>query len=732
MKLRRESLRVRVAGSVLLCVVLLVLWGLDGFAVELPPGFVAETLATNLNAATAIAPASDGRVFITDQTGKLLVWKNGVVLSQPALTLHVTDYWERGLIGVTLAPDFPHTPHLFVLYVTDRPFVHHVLSRFTLTRDVVDPASEIVLFEGDDQAKLGGTMPAGHQGGPLRFGPGGKLFVSLGEQTAGEPSQHLDTLQGKIIRLNSDGSIPGDNPFFTKPTGKYRAIYAFGIRNSFGMAVQPETGRMFFTDVGGSAFEEVNELVAGANYGWPRAEGFSANAAFKQPLHAYPPLIGQSIVGGAFVRRDASWPAKWRGKFLFGDFMKHWIKALDPDAPTNVLSFARGLNGPVATELGSDGSLFVLNRGAIWRDPKKFVANAGSLIRIRYSPESALSVKATRLNTNTAALGLPLNSAALPRRLSQTGLFGYITSRSALTNLAKFELNVEPWEPGVIIENAIALPPGERLLFSASNDFHVPSGTVLIRDVRLLPAASDASVTRNLETRVFVAGEPCGYGASYRWRADGLDADLVEDAELATAPTPGPQSKPHAWFFSGVEDCLCPPVTSVAFAPMLMLNARQLNHPGAENPLRWLADKHLLAGLPGETALLALPRLAHWADKSASPELRVRSYLEVHCAVCHQPGGASRGLFDARFTTPLESAGIINGELAAGDLGIAGAKVVVPGAPEKSILFRRLSDTGFFRMPPVQYHNQPSPILPVVEEWIRQMGVRAELNRRKP
>src|SRR5206468_4618131 len=167
--------------------------------------------------------------------------------------------------------------------------------------------------------------------------------------------------------------------------------------------------RMFFTDVGGSAFEEVNELVPGANYGWPRAEGFSTNAAFKQPLHAYTPLIGQSIVGGAFVPRATTWPAKWRGKFLFADFMKHWVKALDPDAPTNVLSFARGLNGPVATELAPDGSLLVLNRGAIWRDPKRFVPNAGSLIRIRHTGEQRLAgapgPALASLNTSLAALG---------------------------------------------------------------------------------------------------------------------------------------------------------------------------------------------------------------------------------------------------------------------------------------------------------------------------------------
>jgi hypothetical protein len=82
---------------------------------------------------------------------------------------------------------------------------------------------------------------------------------------------------------------------------------------------------------------------------------------------------------------------------------------------------------------------------------------------------------------------------------------------------------------------------------------------------------------------------------------------------------------------------------------------------------------------------------------------------------------ASRGSFDARLTTPLAQTGLINGELAAGDLGIAGAKIVVPGSPEKSILLRRMKDTGFFRMPPVQYHNEPSPILPVLEEWIRSL-----------
>src|SRR5205085_7719590 len=157
-----------------------------------------------------------------------------------------------------------------------------------------------VLLEGDDQAKLGGSQPGGHQGGPLRFGNDGRLYVPLGEQTAGEPSQRLDTLQGKILRLNADGSIPEDNPFFARPTGKYRPTWAYGARNPFGLAVQRETGRMFFTDVGQSSFEEVNELVRGANYAWPRFEGYSTNVGFKSPLYAYPPVLGRSVCGAAF------------------------------------------------------------------------------------------------------------------------------------------------------------------------------------------------------------------------------------------------------------------------------------------------------------------------------------------------------------------------------------------------------------------------------------------------
>ena len=722
----------------ILLLLFLFVFGTAVGAVELPHGFDSEILATNLNAATAIAPSPDGRIFIVDQTGKLLLWKEGSVLERPALTLHVTDYWERGLIGMALHPEFPRTPQIFLLYVTDRPFVHHVLSRFTMNGDVADPASEKVLFEGDDQEKLGGTIPAGHQGGPVRFGPDGKIYVALGEQTAGEPSQRLATLQGKILRLNVDGSIPSDNPFFNSATGRYRAIYAYGVRNPFGLATQPETKRMLFTDVGGSAFEEVNELVAGANYGWPRTEGFSTNTNLKQPLHAYSPLVGQSVVGGVFIPRSSAWPEKWRGKLLFGDFMAHWIKALDPDAPTNVVTLARGLNGPVATELAPDGSLLVLNRGAVWRDPKKFVENAGSLVRIRYTGNSP-APPASEIHVRTAALGLPMDANQLPRRITRKEWNARFRDVRGM-NIRSWPISIftRTWQPHVHETARLYLPAGAKTkLLAADQDVVLPAGAVILRDFSVSEAWTDPSSkddrSRVIETRLFIVGNPKSYGASYRWGNDD-SAELSEDGDFTTIRgvadfsenTQVPKSIDLHWWFPPLDESITFPITNpsywISMAPSDFVLSPREGRPARGNWLLTMLQRGALETALAEDAISAISPGTVWENTNAALETRVRSYLHGNCAVCHQPGTAARGSFDARITTPLDRTGILNGELATGDLGIAGAKVVVPGEPERSILYRRLKATDFFRMPPTQLHNEPSPILPVLEEWIRGLS----------
>jgi putative heme-binding domain-containing protein len=356
----------------------------------LPPGFQADVVASGFTAATALEVAPDGRIFVCEQTGSLRIITKGRLLAEPFVKLPVDATWERGLIGVTVAPDFPKTPHLFVCYVAARPYPHHVVSRFTAQGNVAEPGSEKILLEGDDQTKLGGTVPAGHQGGAIHFGQDGKLYIAIGDQTAGKPAQELNSLLGRLLRINPDGSIPDDNPFFARATGKYRATWALGLRNPFTFAVQPHTGRLFINDVGGKA-EEINEGIKGANYGWPTVEhGPTTDPRFRGPIHHYPTAC---ITGGAFAPADLGWPKEYRGQYFFGDFNHGRLAMIDPDRPEVARSFATGLRRPVDLRFAPDGSLLVLLRDA-WVIDKLFKGGTGALLRIRHVGKSSPGIGA--------------------------------------------------------------------------------------------------------------------------------------------------------------------------------------------------------------------------------------------------------------------------------------------------------------------------------------------------
>ena len=347
-------------------------------AIGLPKGFEITTIATGLSGCTALETTSDGRVFVCEQTGSLRVVKDGQLLKKPFVTLPVDHTWERGLIGVTVDPGFPKVPYVYVCYVAKDPYPHHRVSRFTADGDVAVPNSEKVLLVGDDQRTLGGKVPAGHQGGAVHFGLDGKLYIGLGEQTAETPSQDLKTFQGKLLRIGSDGAIPADNPFFEKTTGKYRAIWALGLRNPFTFAFDGSSGELLINDVGGK-YEEINRGVAGANYGWPTIDhGPTADGRFRGPLYSYPQA---SISGGDFAAADIPWPEQYRGRYFFADFVHGWIKSFDPQRPDRVEPFAERLRRPVDLRFAPDGGLYVLVRNA-WVIDGKFQSDTGSLLRI--------------------------------------------------------------------------------------------------------------------------------------------------------------------------------------------------------------------------------------------------------------------------------------------------------------------------------------------------------------
>ena len=181
---------------------------------------------------------------------------------------------------------------------------------------------------------------------------------------------------------------------------------------------------------------------------------------------------------------------------------------------------------------------------------------------------------------------------------------------------------------------------------------------------------------------MLVVGERgSGYGVTYKWRADGKDADLLADGLTEEVAAEGRRVK---WSYPSRNDCLACHTTGAGF--VLGVKTRQLNrdfkHPQtgvADKQLRTWSDLGLFSNPPKDDDVGRLDKLAAVTDSRMSLEQRVRSYLDANCAHCHRPGGA-RGLFDARFDVPLARQNIVNGEVAAADLGVPGAQVVAPAS----------------------------------------------------
>src|SRR4051794_17318692 len=350
-----------------------------------PAGFQDSVYSQGYVAPTSMEFAPDGRLFVTEQGGRLRVHlpANTSPLTTPFVTLPTSANGERGLLSVTLDPNFMTDGFVYVYYTANTPAIHNRVSRFTAVDADPDPnvyrpgntavaGSELVLMDLDNL-----STATNHNGGAMHFGPDGKLYVAVGENANGTNSQTLSNRLGKMLRINPDGTIPDDNPFNGQVTGANRAIWVLGLRNPFTFTFQPDTGRMFINDVGQSAFEEVDDGIAGSNYGWPGIEGYRTGqplptiGTYRDPLLAYGRAVGQTIAGGAFYNPAVpQFPQQYVGKYFFGDYSADWVRYIDPAVnrpPIN--NFASSVDGAVDLEVGADGLLYYLaiNTGTVGR-----------------------------------------------------------------------------------------------------------------------------------------------------------------------------------------------------------------------------------------------------------------------------------------------------------------------------------------------------------------------------
>ena len=327
-----------------------------------PTGFTDTLVANGLTNPTAMALAPDGRIFVSQQGGAVRVIKNGVLLATPFLTVTVDSQGERGLLGVAFDPNFVSNQLVYVYYTVPTP-AHNRVSRFIASGDVAIAGSETILMELPNL-----STATNHNAGAIHFGPDGDLYIAVGDNANGNNAQSFSTVLGKMLRITSTGAIPTDNPFFNQTTGNNRSIWALGLRNPFTFAFQPGTGRMFINNVGLSTWEEINDGIAGANYGWPICEGFCnpPNPDFTDPIFIYQNTgVDCAITGGAFYNPQViQFPSTFAGKYFFSDFCGGWIRMIDPANPSVASDFATGISNPVDLKVSPDGFLYYLARGA--------------------------------------------------------------------------------------------------------------------------------------------------------------------------------------------------------------------------------------------------------------------------------------------------------------------------------------------------------------------------------
>jgi len=478
------------------------------------------------------------RLFVVERDGRVHVFDNRKDVRGADLSLDITakvlrSHDEEGLLGMAFHPKFKENGHVFLMYSAPRPR-RNVLSRFTMdaARRRIRVETERVLME------IRQPYP-NHNGGMIEFGPDNYLYVSLGDGGAADDphdyGQSKATWLAKILRIDVDRAegakayaIPPDNPF-VKEKGALPEIWAYGLRNVWRFSFDRAGGMLIGGDVGQNAWEEVDIIKRGGNYGWNAREGAHdfrrgrGTPPFEEPILDYSHREGRSITGG-YVYRGKRVPSL-QGAYVYADYDTAAVWALRWDGKKVVENKLLGRQRNISS-FGEDrdGEVYMTSfDGRIYQ----FVPRTGG--------EAA---------------------AKFPMKLSDTGLF---PGGKPHASLLPYTVAVALWSDNGDKERWVMVPGDEKIGFAAAGAFAFPKGTIFVKQFSL--------DKRRLETRLLIHGADGWAGYTYVWNDEQTDAFLLSgSADKVFAK--------QTWSFPSRGDCIS--CHTAAAGHVLGFRARQL------------------------------------------------------------------------------------------------------------------------------------------------------------
>ena len=665
---------------------------------------------------------------VATRPGKIFTFEIRHDVNEPKLLLDI----DKVTYGVAFHPDFAKNGFFYVTYISDPdPAVKNGsrLSRFHVSPDgplVADKQTEKIILE----------WPAGgHNGGCIRFGPDGYLYLATGDGSGIadwlETGQNINDLLASMLRIDvdhSDGdrlySIPKDNPFATTANARGE-VWAYGLRQVWKFSFDNQK-RLWAGEVGQDLWEMIYFIQRGGNYGWSIREGNhpfrperpKGPTEFVAPIIEHPHSDFRSITGG-YIFESTRLP-ELKGAYIYGDYDtgKLWSLRVDgtkvidnrqlTDSQIRIVEFAQDMSGEV----------YLVD----------FVG--GGFHRIVKSPSQ-------------------VDTRPFPRKLSETGLFASTKDHIPAAGLIPYSVNAALWSDGAEKDRFIALPGDSKIEFDgvvyphglnySDLGWRFPDGAVLVKTFSMDLEKGNPASRKRLETRLLkyrkMPGKDDEYGAqfwsgyTYVWNAEQTDAELLDASGLdrklviKDSAAPGGQRE-QVWRFPSRAECtLCHTMASkyVLGVSTLQMNknhdydGRTANQLAVLERLGVFKDK--LPQRPDE-----LPQLADYHDSKADLNLRARSYLHANCAHCHRMWGGGNAEFELQASIPISQTRTVNTRPGQGTFRLNDPKIIVPGEPNRSLILERMRITGLGRMPHIASKVVDADAVKLVGDWIASLN----------